>query len=98
MNKIKFEKQLNACFARQLDKTILNQDLVVFIDSLSNSKCLPFSAVFAGILTATSSICSKSYIRVYKDTNDYDLSLSLFLINTGLASSNKSCCTDLIKG
>ena len=57
MNKIKFEKQLNACFARQLDKTILNQDLVVFIDSLSNSKCLPISAVFADILTATSSIC-----------------------------------------
>lgn len=98
MSKIKFEKNLKACFNDELDKNVLNKDLVVFIDSLCNSKSLPFSAVFSGILAATSSICSKSTIKVYKDSNDFNCPFTLFLVNTGLASSNKSCCTDLIKG
>ena len=59
---------------------------------------MPFSSVFAGILASTSSICSKSYIRVHKDSDDYDMPFTLFVINVGLASSNKTCCTDLIKG
>lgn len=67
----------------------------------SNVKCVPFASVFAGLLSSTSSICGKSYVKVHKEMEDleaYDLPLVLFIINVGLASSNKSCCTDLFRG
>ncbi|CAF1001127.1 unnamed protein product [Brachionus calyciflorus] len=93
----RFEVQLKACFNKNLEKNVLNKDLVKFIDAICNSKSLPFASVFGGLLTTTSSICSNSFIRIYKDSDDYDVPFSLYLINVGLASSNKSCCTDLFK-
>ena len=50
------------------------------------------------MLAATSSICAKSLIKVYENSDSYLVPFPLYIINTGLASSNKSCCTDLIKG
>ncbi len=94
----KLERQLKSCFDTELDTNIFSSNMRDFITSLSNSKCLSFSSVFAGMLAATSSICAKSLIRVYTNSDSYLVPFSLFIINTGLASSNKSCCTDLIKG
>jgi hypothetical protein len=96
--KATLKRHLKACFDVVLDKTIFIPELVTFIDDVSNARCLPFSSVFAGILAATSSICSKSYVKVYRDTDIWNLPFTLYIINAGLASSNKSCCTDLIKG
>ncbi len=87
------ERKLKFCFNTELDTNMRD-----FITSLSNSKCLSFSSVFEGMLAATSSICAKSLIRVYENSDSFLVPFFLFIINTGLASSNKSCCTDLIKG
>ncbi|RNA01588.1 hypothetical protein BpHYR1_028691 [Brachionus plicatilis] len=46
-------------------KKFYNKDLVRMVDPLCDCKSLPFASVFAGILSATSSVCSKSYIRTF---------------------------------
>ena len=92
------KRHLRACFDVVLDKTISIPELVTFIDDVSNAHCLPFSSLFAGILAATSSICSKSYVKLYRDSDSFNVPFTLYIINAGLASSNKSSCTDLIKG
>ena len=94
----KLERQLKSCFNTELDINIFSSNMSDFITSLSNSKCLSFSSVFAGMLAATSSICAKSLIKVYENSDSYLVPFPLYIINTGLTSSNKSCCTDLIKG
>ena len=53
---------------------------------------LSVASIFAGLLSSTAAVCSKSYVRINKG---YNVPICLFVLNTGMASSNKSCCTDL---
>ena len=58
------------------------------------SRSLSFENVFSGLITVSSSIISKSYVKV---NDSYKQSLGLFLIVCGLPGKNKSTGISLFK-
>lgn len=67
----------------------------------SSVKMIPFGSLFSGLISATASICCKSILKMHsnlKGLEAFDVAMTFYFINVGMASSNKSSCTSLFKG